>query len=80
MILTSQGWFTIKYLCSRSSGYWVKEYVLTWGDLHRYGLAEEKSAEVIVVKGNEPRYIGEVSQTDEGPNIELGLNSIRSHD
>ena len=28
MILTSQGWLAIKYLCSRSSGYWVKEYVL----------------------------------------------------
>ena len=28
MILTSQGWLAIKCLCSRSSGYWVKEYVL----------------------------------------------------
>ncbi len=32
----------------------MKEYVLTWGDLHCYGLAEEKSAEVIVVNGHEP--------------------------
>jgi len=27
----------------------VKEYVLTWGDLYCYVLAEEKSAEAIVV-------------------------------
>jgi len=53
IILTSKGWETIKYLCSRSSGYWVKEYVLTWGDLGFHELETEKSAEVIVVRGNE---------------------------
>ena len=35
-----------------------KEYVLTWGDLHCYGLAEEKSAEAIVATGFEPINIG----------------------
>ena len=53
MILTSQGWLAIKYLCSRSSGYWVKEYVLTWGDLGLHVMETEKSAEAIVVRGYE---------------------------
>ncbi|MEQ8522153.1 MAG: hypothetical protein RIC15_08375 [Vicingaceae bacterium] len=39
----------IKYLYSRSSGYWVKEYVLTWGGLGLHELETEKSAEVVVV-------------------------------
>ena len=49
-----QGRYTVKSLCSRSSGYWGKEYVLTWGDLSLYELLTEKSAEVIVLNGNEP--------------------------
>ena len=39
----------IMYLCSRFSGYWVKEYALTWGGLELYVIQIEKSAEVIVV-------------------------------
>lgn len=45
---------TVKYVISRSSGYWGKEYVLTWGDLELYELQFEKSAEVIVVESYEP--------------------------
>jgi len=58
-------------LCSRSSGYWGKEYALTWGDLGPHVLRTEKSAEVIVAEGNEPVKDPEVSQLREGPNIEL---------
>jgi hypothetical protein len=47
-----------------------KEYVLTWGDLYCYELAEERSAEAIVVRGYEPLIeIVEASRTDEGLNI-----------
>jgi hypothetical protein len=53
IILTSKGWETIRYLCSRSSGYWGKEYALTRGDLGLHEMETEKSAEVIVVDGNE---------------------------
>ena len=31
----------------------MKEYALTWGDLGLYGLQTEKSAEAIVLSGNE---------------------------
>jgi len=51
IILTSKGWGTIKYPTGRSSGYWVKEYVLTWGDLGLHEMETEKSAEPIVVGG-----------------------------
>ena len=72
IILTSKGWETIKCLAGRSSGYWGKEYVLTWGDLGLHELETEKSADVIVVGGKEPLIdIVEFSQTDEGPNVNL---------
>jgi len=57
----------------------VKEDVITWGDLDSYVRAVEKSAEVIVVRGNELSEKAEVSQTGEGLNIESRLNSIGRH-
>ncbi len=58
----------------------MKEDVITWGDLDSYVIAVEKSAEVIVIRGNELlTEIAEVSQTGEGLNIESRLNSIRRH-
>jgi hypothetical protein len=58
----------------------VKEDAITWGDLDSYVIAVEKSAEVIVIRGNELlTEIAEVSQTDEGLNIESRLNSIGRH-
>ena len=53
-MLTSKGWKTNKYLAGRSSGYWGKEYALTWGGLDLYVLQDEKSTEVIVATGNKP--------------------------
>jgi hypothetical protein len=50
----SKRWLATKHFFGRSSGYWGKEYVLTWGDLELYGLQIEKSAEVIVATGNKP--------------------------
>jgi hypothetical protein len=41
-------------LLGRCGGNRRKEYVLTWGDLRLYELPFEKSAEAIVVTGNEP--------------------------
>jgi len=57
----------------------VKEDAITWGDLDRYVIAVEKSAEVIVVRGYELSEKAEVSQTGEGLNIESRLNSIGRH-
>lgn len=57
----------------------MKEDVITWGDLDSYVIAVEKSAEVIVVRGNELSEKAEVSQTGEGLNIESRLNSIGRH-
>lgn len=81
MILTSKGWLSLKYLFSRSSGYWVKEYVLTWGGLGLHEMETEKSrgrpaADLIVVDSNEPLKDKEDSQLNEGGNIESRLNSI----
>jgi len=51
---------------------------ITKGDLELYEIQIEKSAEVIVVRCNEPiTDILEVSQTDEGLNAESCLDSIR---
>jgi hypothetical protein len=58
----------------------VKEDAITWGDLELHVLQIEKSAEVIVIRGNELlTEIAEGSQTDEGLNIESRLNSIGRH-
>ena len=62
-----------KGLISRSSGYWVKEYALTWGGLELYELQIEKSAEVIVVDriwADTERIKSEFSRVDEGLNVE----------
>jgi len=62
----------IMYLCSRFSGYWVKEYALTWGDLRLHELEIEKSAEAIVPISNElpqKRIKVEDSQDWEGLNV-----------
>ena len=47
----------------------MKEDAITWGDLELYVLQIEKSAEAIVVRGNELSEKAEVSQTDEGLNV-----------
>ena len=57
-------------LC-RCSSHKLKAIYLTRGDLSRYGLTREKSAEVIVAESNEPMNKSEVSQFSEGPNIKL---------
>lgn len=55
---------------SRCRSDWMKEYALTWGDLLSYVFNyKEKSAEVVVVEGNEPMKGLEVSRISEGPNI-----------
>ena len=57
-------------LCRYSSNK-PKAIYLTGGDLSRYELTREKSAEVIVVESNEPMNKSEDSQLSEGPNIKL---------
>jgi len=57
-------------LCRCSSNK-PKAIYLTGGDLSRYGLTREKSAEVIVAERNEPMNKSEDSQNSEGPNIKL---------
>ena len=58
----------------------MKEDAITWGDLGFHELETEKSAEVIVIRGNELLIeIAEDSQTDEGLNIESRLTSIGRH-
>jgi hypothetical protein len=42
-----------------------------WGDLGLHVMETEKSAEAIVVRGNELSKKAEVSQTDEGLNVKL---------
>jgi hypothetical protein len=49
----------------------VKEDAITWGGLEQHVLQIEKSAEAIVVRGNELSKKTEVSQTDEGLNVKL---------
>jgi hypothetical protein len=49
----------------------MKENALTGGGLRSFLEAVKKSAEVIVVNGNEPMNELEVSQVNEGLNIEL---------
>ncbi len=44
-----------EYLLCRFSSDWWKENALTWGGLSNHELDWEKSAEVIVVTGNEPQ-------------------------
>ena len=44
----------VKCLLCRFSSDWRKENALTWGGLSNHELDWEKSAEVIVVTGNEP--------------------------
>jgi len=43
-----------RFLASRCSSDWPKDKALTRGGLGRYGLPSEKSADSIVVVGNEP--------------------------
>jgi len=49
----SKGWESIRHPSGRSSGYWGKEYALTWGGLGLHVMETEKSAEAIVPIGNE---------------------------
>ena len=53
----------------RSGSVSQKAIYLTKGDLGLYGLQIEKSAEAIVVEGNEPMRELEASQLNEGQNI-----------